>query len=54
MEDFIVRTLACLAIVALGVKWMAQDFARKNPEHAEEIKKAASEKFTNAIKSRLK
>jgi hypothetical protein len=54
LEDFIFKTLACLAIVAIGVKWMAQDFARKNPDQADEIKKAASEKLASFVKDKLK
>ena len=54
MDNFIGTVLMMVVILSFAAKWMATSYAQSNPEAAEEIKKAVSEKLVNAIKGRLK
>jgi hypothetical protein len=54
MDAFIGKTLMVVVIVSFAVKWAMGIFASSNPEEAEAIKKAASEKLVSVIKGRLK
>jgi hypothetical protein len=54
MDNFIGFVLMMIVILSFAAKWMATSYAQSNPEDAEAIKKAASEKLVGAIKRRLK